>query len=187
MYIEKEVSRETVFEGRIINVRADVAEIHGGTRVPREVVEHPGGVCVVPVDADGSFWCVRQFRYPIMKELLEFPAGKLERGEDPLKCAVRELKEETGLVAGRVIYLDPIYTSPGFSNEVLHLYLALDLQKGKSNPDEGEFLTVERIARNHMLAMALQNELPDAKTMVGLFKAMQYLQQEGGFPWKRQS
>jgi len=176
MYTEKEISRETVFLGRIINVRADIAEIHGGVHVSREVVEHPGGVCIVPMDADGSFWCVRQFRYPIMRALLEFPAGKLEPGEDPLECAVRELQEETGLTAGRVVYLGPIYTSPGFSNEILHLYLALDLTEGEANPDENEFLTVERIPADRMLTMALQNEIPDAKTLIGLFRARQYLQ-----------
>jgi len=176
MYIEKEVSRNTVFEGRIINVRADVAEVHGGKHVGREVVEHPGGVCIVPVEPDGTCWCVRQFRYPMMEELIEFPAGKLERGEDPLECAIRELKEETGLTPRRVDYLGQLYSTPGFCDEVLHLYLAQDLTQGEATPDEGEFLTVARIPMARMVEMVMQNEIPDAKTVVGLFKAKQFLE-----------
>ena len=171
MYTETEISRETVFRGRIVNVRQDVAEIHGGKHTGREVVEHPGGVCIIPVEPDGSFWCVRQFRYPLMEALIEFPAGKLERGEDPLECALRELQEETGLIAGRVDYLGPMYPSPGFCDEIIHLYLARDLTEGEANPDEGEFLSVERIHMDRLLTMVMQNEIPDAKTVVGLFKA----------------
>ena len=175
MYTEKEISRETVFRGRIVNVRADVAEVFGGAQVSREVVEHPGGVCVVPVDRDGSFWCVRQFRYPFMAELLEFPAGKLEPGEDPLLCAVRELKEETGLTAEQISYLGPMYPSPGYLNEVLHIYLARDLTLGEAAPDENEFLTVERISDEEMRTMVMENEIRDAKTIVGFLKARQLL------------
>jgi len=176
MYTEREISRETVFRGKIVSVRGDVAEIHGGKQVSREVVEHPGGVCIVPVDSDGSFWCVRQFRYPFMKELLEFPAGKLEPGEDPLTCAIRELEEETGLSAGRVVYLGPMYPSPGYLNEILHIYLATELTYGKAKPDEHEFLSVERIPGARLLTMVMQNEIPDAKTAVGFFKAKQFLE-----------
>jgi len=176
MYTEKEISRETVFHGTIVNVRNDIAEIHGGTHAGREVVEHPGGVCIVPVEPDGRFWCVRQFRYPFMEELIEFPAGKLERGEDPLECAVRELKEETGLTAGQIDYLGPMYPSPGYLDEIIHLYLARDLTQGEATPDEGEFLSVERIPGERLLAMVMQNEVPDAKTVVGLFKTKTYLE-----------
>ena len=176
MYTEKEISRETVFRGKIVNVRGDVAEIHGGKHVSREVVEHPGGVCVVPMERDGSFWCVRQFRYPFMKELLEFPAGKLEPGEDPLPCAIRELAEETGLSASRIDYLGPMYPSPGYLSEILHIYLARDLIQGEANLDENEFLSVERVPGDRLLTMVMQNEIRDAKTVVGFFKAKQYLE-----------
>jgi len=179
MYIEREISREMMFRGKIVNVRRDVAEVHGGAQVPREVVEHPGGVCIVPVDAAGNFWCVRQFRYPLMQELLEFPAGKLEPGEDPLACGIRELAEETGLHGGQMVYLGPLYPSPGYLNEIVHLYLALDLTEGEARPEEYEFLTVERIPGERLLTMVMQNEIPDAKTVVGFFKAKQFLERQG--------
>ncbi|MCL2563953.1 MAG: NUDIX hydrolase [Oscillospiraceae bacterium] len=176
MYIEKKISGEIVYQGKIVNVRVDTAEVHGGRHALREVVEHPGGVCVVPLEADGSFWCVRQFRYPFMEELIEFPAGKLERGEDPLACAVRELKEETGLTAGRMDYLGTMYPSPGYLDERIYLYLATELTQGEATPDEGEFLTAERISGERLLAMVMQNEVPDAKTVVGLFRARAHLE-----------
>ncbi|MCL2843450.1 MAG: NUDIX hydrolase [Oscillospiraceae bacterium] len=176
MFIEQEISRETVYHGKIVNVRRDIAQVHNGTQVGREVVEHPGGVCIVPVEADGTCWCVRQFRYPFMESLLELPAGKLEYGEDPLECAIRELSEETGLTAGQVIDLGPLYPSPGYLNEVIHLYLATDLTQGDAHPDENEFLSVERHSIEELLIMAAENKLPDAKTLVGLFKAKAYLQ-----------
>jgi len=177
MHVEKEISRDTVYAGRLVNVRHDVAEIADGQHVGRVVVEHPGGVCIIPVDADNNCWCVRQFRYPFMEELLEFPAGKLELGEDPFECAIRELAEETGLSAGQVIYLGPIYPSPGYLNEILHLYLALDLSLGEASPDEGEFLTVEQIPMDTLLEMAAAGNIPDAKTALGIFRAAAYLKQ----------
>ena len=175
MFVEREISRKTVYAGRIVNVRSDIAEVHGGRHVSREVVEHPGGVCVVPVDKDRGFWCVRQFRYPFMEELLEFPAGKLDPGEDPRLCALRELQEETGLIPENLVYLGPLYPSPGYSNEILHLYLATELTQGEAALDEGEFLTVEKHSAEALLEMAANNQLPDAKTMAGLFRAIQYL------------
>jgi len=175
MFVEKEVSRRTVYEGRIVNVRQDVAELVNGRQVSREVVEHPGGVCIVPVDQDGNCYLVRQFRYPFMQSLLEFPAGKLERGEDPLQCAIRELSEETGLQAGSVTPLGRMYPSPGFLDEVIHLYLAQDLTHGEAHPDENEFLSVEKHSMEALCEMIAANQLADAKTIVGFFKAKQYL------------
>ena len=175
MLFEKEISRETVYTGRIVNVRSDVAELINGKHALREVVEHPGGVCVVPVDEAGNCTLVRQFRYPFGEALLEFPAGKLEAGEDPLKCAVRELSEETGLTARTMTYLGPMYPSPGYLNEVLHLYLAQGLTQGEAHPEECEFLSVEQMPLNDLCMMAAEGKVPDAKTVVGLFRAMQVL------------
>jgi len=175
MFGEKEISRDVIYEGRIVTLRRDIAELVNGRQVSREVVEHPGGVCIVPVDHAGNCTLVRQFRYPFGEALLEFPAGKLERGEDPLACAVRELSEETGLLAGKVVSLGQMYPSPGYLDEVIHLYLALELTPGEAHPDENEFLSVETHSIAALCEMIRENQLPDAKTTVALFKAMQYM------------
>ena len=121
-FFEKQVSSERVFSGRVINVRCDMVELVNGRHVSREVVEHPGGVAIVPLAENGDVLMVRQYRYCVSDALLEIPAGKLEAGEDPFECAVRELSEETGCRAERIVPLGAMYTSPGFSQETLHIY-----------------------------------------------------------------
>ena len=180
MSYEKTIDKSTVYEGVIVNVRRDKAELVNGNIVGREVVEHPGGVTVIPVEADETVWCVRQFRYPFGREMLEVPAGKLERGEDPFECAVRELSEETGLTAGRMQYLGANFTSPGYSEEVLHIYLARDLHRGAAHLDPGEFLNVERHPLEELVQMALDGELCDGKTTVALLKTQLLLARERG-------
>lgn len=178
-YFEKRVSGETVYRGRIVNVRLDRAELANGRVVPREVVEHPGGVTILPVEPDGTVWCVRQFRYPFGREMLEAPAGKLEPGEDHRACAARELSEETGLTADELIYLGPCCTSPGFSTEVLHIYLALGLHPGRMHPDADEFLNVEKHKIGELSDMIMSGALDDAKTVVAVLKAEKYLEVRG--------
>jgi ADP-ribose pyrophosphatase len=175
-FFEKPIERKTVYEGRIVNVRADVAELHNGKRVFREVVEHPGGVAIVPVTEDGNVLMVRQYRYPMGEELLEIPAGKLERGENPMDCAVRELSEETGCTAGKWVSLGATYPSPGFCEEILHLYLATELTRGAAHPDEDEFLSAEEVSFPALTEMIADNKLPDGKTVTGVLKARLYLE-----------
>ena len=179
MAFEKKIDGKTLYEGVIVNVRLDRAELVNGDVVRREVVEHPGGVTVIPVEEDGTVWCVRQFRYPIQREMLEVPAGKLEIGEKPLPAAVRELSEETGLEAGRMIYLGACCTSPGFSTEVLHIYLALELKHGDAHPDEDEFLNVEKHSLETLTEMVMSGEIDDAKTIIAVLKARRFLEAEG--------
>lgn len=174
-YLEKRLSGEVKYKGLIVTVRLDEAELFNGRRVKREVVEHPGGVTVLPVDEQGNCYMVRQFRYPFGRMMLEAPAGKLEYGEDPLECGIRELSEETGFSADRFIDLGAMCTSPGFSTEVLHLYLALGLHAGSSHPDEGEYLNVERIPLTQLSQMVMRNEIDDGKTVAILLKAERYL------------
>ncbi len=179
-YVEKRISGNTVYSGIIVNVRRDEAELVNGKVVDREIVEHPGGVTVLPVDDNGIAWCVRQFRYPFGRDMLEAPAGKLEIGEDHRLCAERELSEETGLSSDELIYLGPCCTSPGFSTEVLHIYLALGLHEGEMHLDEDEFLNVERYSLTELTDMIMSGEIDDAKTVVAVLKAKKYLEDRDG-------
>ena len=174
-FYEKQLETKTVYRGSIVNVRNDVAELQNDNRASREVVEHPGGVGIVPVAKDNKILMVRQFRYPMEEELLEIPAGKLGEGEDPFECAVRELSEETGCTAGKYVNLGAIYPSPGFCRETLHLYLALDLEYGEMHLDENELLSVEAIGIDELIGMIMANELKDAKSVVGIMMTKKYL------------
>ena len=175
-YTEKKLRRINRYEGIIVNLEVDKVQLANGRETMREVVEHPGGVCVLPVDGEGNTYCGRQFRYPMQKHLLEAPAGKLEKGEDPLECAARELGEETGFEAGRLIPLGAYYTSPGYSTELLYLYLALDLRRGEAHPDEGEFLDLVRMPFRELLSMLERGEIADAKTAVAVLQAWRILE-----------
>lgn len=175
-FFEKQIETKMVYKGMIVNVRHDVAEMPGGVRVDREVVEHPGGVGIVPVTKDNKVLMVRQYRYPMEEELLEIPAGKLEEGEEPFECALRELSEETGCAAGKFVYLGASYPSPGFCKEMLHIYLALDLEYGEMHLDENELLSVEAIDIDELIEKIMANELPDGKSIIGIMKAKRYLE-----------
>ena len=175
VFFEKQIEAETVYEGIVVNVRRDVAELQNGATACREVVEHPGGVGIVPLTDDGKVLMVRQYRYPMEEELLEIPAGKLGVGEDPLECAARELSEETGCAAGRLVDLGAMYPSPGFCRETLYVYLALDLRYGEMHLDENELLSVEAVGIDELVGMIMRNELPDAKSIIGIMKTRKYL------------
>lgn len=168
---EKTVSQDVRFRGRVINLRVDDALLPNGNHATREVVEHPGGVCVAALTEQNELLFVRQFRYPYGEVLLELPAGKLDRGsEDPLEAGKRELREETGAVAATYRSLGKLYPSPGYCDEIIHLYLAQELSFGESDPDEDEFLECERIPLDRAVEMVLQNEITDAKTQVAILK-----------------
>lgn len=158
------------YNGLIINARLDRVVLQNGEHSLREVVEHPGGVTVLPMDENGYVYCVRQYRYPIGEHLLEVPAGKLEKGENPLDCAVRELSEETGITADEFYDLGKIYPSPGYCKETLYIYLARGLRFGEAHPDENEFLDVEKIHIDELYRMVMANELVDAKTVIAVLK-----------------
>ncbi len=175
---EKQIESCPVFEGRVIKVSKDTVELPNGAQGCREVVLHPGAVAVLPIDGMGNAVLVRQYRYAMGEELLEAPAGKLEKGEDPLECAKRELLEETGCTARKLIKLGCIYSSPGFCNEKLHLYLALDLTKGEASPDEDEFLNTETMAFEELRSRVIKGEINDAKTVAIVLLAAEYLKGE---------
>ena len=173
---EKTIASEKLFDGRVIRVRRDTVELPNGSTSTREVVEHPGGVAIVPVDADGNVYMVRQYRYPLKRLCLELPAGKLEYGEDHRECGIRELSEETGMEAGNFEYLGVFCPSPGFCQELIHLYLATDLREGERHPDEDEFLEVEKYPLSELIQMIKEGKLQDGKTVIGLLLAKEVLQ-----------
>jgi len=169
--MEKKISGETVFDGKIMHVRRDIVELSDGSEAFREVVDHSGGVCVLALDDEGRVLTVRQFRYPFERVLQEIPAGKLERGEDPDEAAARELREETGAVAGRMERLGEIYPTPAYCGEIIRMYLARDLVFGENDLDEGEFLDVERVPFDELVEKVLAGEIRDAKTVAAVLKA----------------
>ena len=177
---EKTLSREEKYQGNILSLHVDQVQLPNGKTSFREVVEHVGGVAILALDEGDNVALVRQYRYPFSRTLLEVPAGKLEPGEAPVLAAARELSEETGLTAGRMQYLGANFTSPGYSEEVLHIYLARDLHRGAAHLDPGEFLNVERHPLEELVQMALDGELCDGKTTVALLKTQLLLARERG-------
>ena len=139
---EKQLSFDYKFKGRIISLRVDEALLPNGAVATREVVEHNGGICVVPITEKGEVLMVEQYRYPYSEVVLEIPAGKRDGNEEPLEGGKRELKEETGAVAENYTYLGELYPSPGYCGEIIYMYLATGLSYGETNPDEDEFLNL---------------------------------------------
>lgn len=166
--MEKTIASQEVFRGRIINVRIDRVLLPNGTEATREVVEHPGAVAIIAFNEKKEVILVRQFRQSTGEILLELPAGKRDREEPPLVCAQRELKEETGYCARNWKILFSFYTTPGFSNELLYLVLAKNLEPGKVQPDGEEFLDVVTVPLAQAQEMVFHGEIKDAKTIIGI-------------------
>ena len=170
--MEKNISRKRVFEGIILNIDHVMNELPNGRHAAREIAVHVGASAVLPVDDEGNVYLVRQFRAPIDQVLLEIPAGKLDHvNEDRLLAAKRELKEETGLDADNWLHLCDTFTTPGFSNEKISLYLARDLKAGESRPDEDEFLNLIKMPFEEAFEMVMRGEIRDAKTQIAISMA----------------
>ena len=169
-FTEKPVKQDYIYKGKIINVRVDDALLPNGTTAKREVVEHPGGVCVAALTENEELLFVEQFRYPYFENVLELPAGKLEYGEDPFEAGKRELKEETGATAKNYVSLGELYPTPGYCGEIIHMYLARELDFGEQKLDDDEFLELKRIPLKKAYEMVMTNEIKDSKTQVGVVK-----------------
>ncbi len=168
--IEKTVEKKYIYKGRIINLRSDTAELPNGKQALREVVEHPGGVTVAALTDENELMFVRQFRYPYSEVILEIPAGKLEKGEDPFEAGKRELREETGAIAENYIDIGKFYPTPGYCGEIIHMYAATGLTFTSLDLDEDEFLAPERIPLEKAVQMVLDNEIRDGKTQAAVLK-----------------
>jgi len=170
----KLLSREVLYTGRVIDLLVDTVEYPSGKAGVREVARHPGGAVTVPLLDDGRVLLVSQLRYPIGRRVTELPAGKLGKGEDPIAAARRELAEETGYSAASLDHLATVFTTPGFCDEELHIYIArgLSLLPGGPRREEGELnMTVEEVPLAEAVERAVRGEYPDAKTIIGLLLA----------------
>ncbi len=172
VFEEKQLSREEIFNGKVLHVVKDEIELPNGERSFREFCLHMGAVAVIPITDDGMVVTVRQFRYAHHREFLEIPAGKLDyKDEIPLEAVKRELSEETGYTAKRITYLGVLDTTPALIDEKIHLYMAEGLIPGEVHPDDDEFISVELIPLTKLTEMVMSGKIRDAKTQIAVLKA----------------
>ncbi|KIL33329.1 ADP-ribose pyrophosphatase [Bacillus subtilis] len=171
---EKTIAKEQIFSGKVIDLYVEDVELPNGKASKREIVKHPGAVAVLAVTDEGKIIMVKQFRKPLERTIVEIPAGKLEKGEDPEYTALRELEEETGYTAKKLTKITAFYTSPGFADEIVHVFLAEELSvlEEKRELDEDEFVEVMEVTLEDALKLVESREVYDAKTAY----AIQYLQ-----------
>ena len=168
---EKTVKKHYLHKGKILNLRRDDIILPNGSDAIREVIEHSGGSAIV-CERDGKILLVKQYRYPYAEELLEIPAGKLNDGETPEQTAIRELEEEGGMKAERVEKMFDVYPSPGYTDEIIRIYKAVNPKKTQMNLDEDEFLTGEWIEKEKLKQMIENGQIKDAKTLIALLKIL---------------
>ncbi len=172
---ERTVASRKVFEGRLITVRVDDVQLSNGHVATREIVEHPGAVGIVALTSDDGLLLVQQYRKAAETLTLEIPAGTLGPGEDPLACAVRELKEETGYTAGTMHSICSFYTAVGFCTEMMHLFVARDLEPGEAANEEDESIEVVTASVTSALEMIERHSIVDAKTVAAVLWARLFL------------
>ena len=172
---EKTIESREIYNGNVLRLRVDRVLLPDGSETSREIVEHRGAVAIVALDENERVYFVRQYRKPLEMPLLEIPAGKLEEGEEPLECARRELAEEIGYSPGELRQLAFVYTSPGYCNERVFLYLARDLKRHQLEKDEGEFLEIETYPLEEALKMVLSGIIEDGKSIAGILLASRFL------------
>ena len=160
-----------LYRGRIVDLRLERVRLPNGSICELEIIHHRGAAAAVPVDSEGNVLLVRQYRHATGGWLLEVPAGKIDGGEPPETCALREVEEETGFKPGRLVPLGWIWTTPGFTDERIWLFLALDLASGRQTLEEDEALTVLRIPLEEAVAMATRGDIQDAKSVCALLRA----------------
>lgn len=167
---ERTENVQGIYNGRVVNFHVDDITLCNGEKATRECVDHPGGVGIIALTDDEYVYMVRQFRYPYKESIYEIPAGKREKGENPLETGKRELQEECGVVAENYIDLGRIYPSPGYTNEEIYLYAATGLTEVEQNLDEDEFLQVTKMKLTTLITKIMSGEITDAKTIAAAFK-----------------
>ncbi len=165
---EETIGSQSIYSGKILSLRRDTIKIRDGKVAIREIVEHGGAVGIVPFTDEGKIILVKQFRKATNKELVEIPAGTLERGEDPIKCASRELEEETGYVASEIRRIISFYLAPGYSTEIMHIFHASGLRKTRQKLEEDEEVELINVELDEAISMVRRNEIEDAKTITSL-------------------
>ena len=169
---EKSVSSTPIFDGKVLHVRLDEITLPNGVSATREYCHHNGAVCVLPLTDEGEVICVRQYRYPFHEDLLEIPAGKLDSPEeDPNDAVRRELREETGAVAKKIVYLGKYYPSPAILDECIYMYLATGLEFGETEFDEDEFIESVRVPLSKLVDLTLEGKIRDGKTQICALRA----------------
>jgi len=172
---ENKISSEIIYQGSLLDVRRDQVRLPNGNTSCREWIKHPGAVCIIPQLPDNRIALIRQYRYPVQKEMIELPAGKLEENEKPEICAMRELEEEIGYQSEKLTFLAHIHPAIGFADEVMGLYLAQNMVKTISKQDEDEFLELIPTDLNKAVQMVWNGEITDVKTIIGILWAERLL------------
>lgn len=172
---EKTISSDRIYTGKTISLKVDTVEIENRGYQKREIVEHLGAVGIVAVTDENKIVLIKQFRKPIEQVIWEIPAGKMEIGENPKDCAIRELKEETGYSAKNIKLIHKFFTSAGFSNQKIYIFLATGLTKGDPNFDEDEIIEKYEVDIDEAYNMVIKNEIEDAKTIIGILLAKELI------------
>jgi len=175
------IKSEIILQGRAFKIRRDHLKTPDGRETKYEIVEHGGSVVIIPVDEQGNIWFVRQYRHAAGMDLLELPAGTRDSVDEPYEeCAAREIREETGMEAGKLEDLGKFYLAPGYSTELMGVFLATNLKHNPLDPDADEFLSVEKMPVKDAIAMAERGEMPDAKSLAALLLARPHLEKYSG-------
>ena len=165
---EDKISSTQIFSGKLIDLYLDNVRLPNGKKSTREWIDHPGAVCLIPILDNGNILLIRQFRYGPREEFIEIPAGKIDKNEDPLKCGLRELEEETGYKSNKLTFLTNIHPAIGFSNEKMWMYLAEKLELSKKKLDEDEFLELLPTPLNQAIEWVFSGKITDVKTIIGI-------------------